>query len=444
MSTFKTATVRAVPKTCFALQLGLMVLLTSASVFATDFEQEPIKYSEAKPVNAITMLQDRLDAGESKLTFDDHFGYLPGVLKELGVPTSSQSLVFSKTSFQRQRIAPRTPRAIYFNDDVYIGYCHNGEVVEISVADPVLGAVFYSLDQEQADRPKFQRHTDNCLICHGSSHTQSVPGHMVRSVYPDAGGYPILSSGTYRIDHTSPFKQRWGGWYVTGTHGKQSHLGNLIIRGQEKVDAENADNSAGQNVVDLSKKFNTSFYLTPHSDIVALMVLEHQGSAHNMLTRANFETRAALHYEAALNRELEQPAGHRWDSTKSRIKSATEPLVKYLLFSGEAALTERVAGTSGFEEEFARHAIRDPHGRSLRDFDLTQRVFKYPCSYLIYSAAFDALPDEARNYVYQRLFDVLTAKDTSKEFSHLTPSDRKAILEILRDTKPNIPAYWKS
>lgn len=415
-----------------------------APAWCGDFETEPIKYSDSKPDNVISRMQTKLDAGSVKLSFHPEFGYLPSVLETLKVPTSTQSLVFSKTSFQRQRIAPRTPRAIYFNDDVYVGYCQNGDVVEISAVDPLLGTVFYSMDQEESEQPKFLRHTDNCLICHGSTHTLGVPGHMVRSVYPDLGGYPVLAAGTYRIDHTSPLPQRWGGWYVTGTHGQQKHLGNLIIRDGEKNMAEEVENSSGHNVTDLSKRFNTTRYLTPHSDIVALMVLEHQGQAHNLLTRASFETRAALFYEEALNRELKQPVGRQWDSTKSRIKSVTEPLVKYLLFSGEAELTEPLVGTSGFAKEFAHGSLRDKQGRSLRDFDLNRRMFKYPCSYLIYSESFDALPDAVRLPVYQRLYDVLTGKETSKDFSHLSPSDRTAILEILRETKSNLPEYWRS
>ncbi len=411
---------------------------------AGDFEMEPIKYSDSKPDNVISRLQTKLDNDEVTLSFHPEFGYLPAVLDALKVPQSTQSLVFSKTSFQRQRIAPRTPRAIYFNDDVYIGYCQNGDVVEVSAVDPVLGTVFYSMDQEESAHPKFLRHTDNCLICHGSTHTLGVPGHMVRSVYPDLGGYPVLAAGTYRIDHTSPLPQRWGGWYVTGTHGPQKHLGNLIIRDGEKNMAEEVENTSGHNVTDLSRKFNTSRYLTPHSDIVALMVLEHQGQAHNLLTRANFETRSARYYEEALNRELKQPFGRQWESTKSRIRSVSEPLVKYLLFSGEAELTAQLAGTSGFTKEFSDHGIRDSKGRSLRDFDLKHRMFKYPCSFLIYSESFDKLPDEVRLPVYQRLFDILTGKDTSKEFSHLTAADRQAVLEILRDTKQGLPDYWKS
>ena len=260
-------------------------------------------------------------------------------------------LVFSKTSLQRHRIAPRTPRAIYFSDDVYVGCCQDGDVLEISAVDPQLGTVFYTLDQTAAERPIVQRQTDNCLICHGSSQTKEIPGHVVRSVFANASGLPILSAGTYRIDHTSPLEKRWGGWYVTGTHGEQKHLGNLIVRG--RAEPETIDNTAGHNLTSVADRFDTSRYLSPHSDIVALMVLEHQADAHNYLTRANFLTRQAMHYQQSLNRELGEPADHVWDSTKSRIKSANEPLVEYLLFSGEAELTGRIRGTSAFAEEFA-------------------------------------------------------------------------------------------
>ncbi len=421
----------------------IALLLTASTVLPADFEHDPIRYSQSTPKNAITRLQEQLDQGQVRLTYDAKYGYLPAVLATLKVPVSSQGLVFSKTSLQRQRIAPKTPRAIYFNDDIYIGYCQHGDLLEVSTADPQLGAVFYTLSQDESVQPVFKRQTDNCLICHESSHTHGFPGHIVRSVFSDAGGFPILSAGTYRIDQTSPIRQRWGGWYVTGKHGSQTHLGNLVIRDANKTDPATADNLAGQNVTDLSPLLKTSAYLTPHSDIVALMVLEHQTQAQNYLTRANFETRLALHYEAALNRELKQPAGHRWDSTRSRIKSVGEPLVKYLLFSGEAELTAPIKGSPDFERDFAANTIKDRLGRSLRDFNLERRMFQFPCSYLIYSASFDALPDEIRNYVYQRLWDVLSGKETSKDFAHLSALDRQAIVEILRETKRGLPDYWK-
>ncbi len=428
--------------------IAITVMITSLSMLvqppvlpADDFDREPINYATSQPQDCISKLQKRLDQGTATLQHEESRGYLQSVLQELQVPVSSQMLVFSKTSLQRHRIAPETPRALYFNDEVYVGICQDGEVLEISAVDPRLGMVFYTLDQAAAEKPKFTRQTDSCLLCHGSSQAHGIPGNLVRSVYPDAGGFPILSSGSFRIDQTSPLEKRWGGWYVTGEHGSHKHLGNLIIHG--KKEPEEIDNSQGHNVTDLSSRLNLANYLTPHSDIVALMVLEHQAMAHNLLIQANFSTRQALHYEETLNRELKEPAGHRWASTLSRIRSVGDPLVKYLLFSEEAKLQAPIQGTSGFSEQFSRQGPRDSQGRSLRDFDLRTRMFKYPCSYLIYSPSFDALPCEVRDYVLQRIWNVLDGQDASPDFAHLTAADRAAIREILLATKPGLPACWK-
>src|SRR5690606_18936963 len=150
---------------------------------------------------------------------------------------------------------------------------------------------------------------------------------------------------------------------------------------------------------------------------------------------ASFQAREALHAEAQLNRELGEPPTHRWDSTTVRLRSACDALVKYLLFSDEAKLEEPLAGTSNFAEEFASHGPRDPQGRSLRDLDLHRRLFRYPCSYLIYSPSFAALPTEMKDLTYQRLWNVLTGADTSPAFAHLSEDDRLAIRQILVATK---------
>ena len=263
---------------------AMLTLLVAQSVLAADLERPPLEYSKSTPENAVSRLQQQLESGKTSLTYDADFGYLPALLNALQIPKSSQMFVFSKTSLQRQRITPKTPRALYFNDEVYVGYCHQGDVLEISTTDPKLGTVFYTLDQQRDEKPRFHRQDDTCLICHASSQNQGFPGLLVRSLYADAEGFPLLASGSYRTDQTSPFAQRWGGWYVTGTHGKQVHMGNLIVHGRSVP--EDVDNRAGQNVTDLSKLFTTSMYLTPHSDIVALMVLEHQAEMHNCLTRA--------------------------------------------------------------------------------------------------------------------------------------------------------------
>jgi hypothetical protein len=420
-----------------ASPLVLLLVASPAIAQLDNLDREPINYKTAQADNVITALQKRLDEGKTKLKFVDDHGYLPAVLKELNVPLSSQVLVFSKTSFQRERITPKTPRALYFNDDVYVGFCLRGDVIEVSAVDPKIGTAFYTLDQEPDERPQFLRQRDNCLVCHASTATGGAPGHLVRSVFPDRLGMPILSSGSFRTDHSSPLKERWGGWYVTGTHGGQEHMGNWVV--QNKRDPEAEGNAKGLNVTDLAPRFTVANYLTPHSDIVALMVLEHQIECHNRIARALIQTKQALHYQETLNRELGESPDKKWDSSTRRIESAGEQLVKYLLFSGEAKLEAPVAGTSDFAKEFAARGPFDSKGRSLRQFDLKTRLFKYPCSYLIHSRGFAELPGEVKQHVYKRLNEVLTGKDTSEAFAHLTAADRTAVLEILRETVSEFP-----
>jgi hypothetical protein len=416
--------------------VGLCVLLLGqAPAGAADIEQEPIAYGKAPADNAVSRLQQRIDAGQVRLAFADSFGYLPALLRELRLPVSSQMLVFSKTSFQRDRISPRTPRAVYFGDDAYVGFCRDGEVLEVSAVDPQLGAVFYTLEQKEADRPRFVRQTDACVICHASSFNQGFPGHLVRSLYVDGGGLPMLALGSYRTDHASPLEKRWGGWYVTGTSGRQNHMGNLILADEPPANGV-IDISAGRNVTDLRKRFNTSGYLSHHSDIVALMVLEHQAEMHNRIARASLQTRLALYDEAEMNKALGRPTDYRSESTTRRIASVGEPLVQYLFFSGETKLTDAVQGTSDFAKEFAAKGPRDRRGRSLRDLDLKRRLFRHPCSYLVYSPAFDAMPAPVMEYVVRRMKEVLSGKDISAEFAHLSADDRRAVLEVLRETKP--------
>ncbi len=425
----------------FSCLIGIVVLLDALSAPAADeFDQPPISYRDSTPENCISRLQAGLDARQKTLAFDEEHGYLKSVLASLSVPVESQMLVFSKTSLQRHRISPRTPRALYFNDDVYIGYCQSGDVLEVSAVDPQLGTVFYTLDQEPSEEPRFERRMDKCLICHSSSRTGRVPGHVVRSLFVDAGGQPLFSAGSRTVDHTTPMKDRWGGWYVTGTHGSQAHLGNLITRTRQV--SEPVDNSQGQNIKDLSKRFRVERYLTPHSDIVALMVMEHQTLVHNRLTKAGYETRKALHYERTMNVALGNEPGNRLESTARRIHSAGDDLVEALLLVDEAPLSAAIHGTSGYAEQFAKSGNHDAQGRSLRDLDLKTRLFRHPCSYLIYSEAFDALPVEMRKYVWQRLWDVLTVEKPEEKFSHLTGTDRAAIVEVIRDTKSGLPDYW--
>ncbi|QDT05613.1 hypothetical protein K227x_40140 [Rubripirellula lacrimiformis] len=396
----------------------------------TDFEQPPIDYTGAATTDAVWQLDQRLSAGEAELDYEDNFGYLRSALSALEVPIASQTLVFSKTSLQLHRISPRRPRALYFNDDVYVGYCQNGDVLEFAVTDPKQGAIFYTLAQDADQQPKFVRDRGQCLACHANTRTQNVPGYLVRSVFPDASGRPKLSSGTFVTDQTSPFHERWGGWYVTGKHGSMRHMGNTIATDDETT----FDRDPGANVIDLNDRFSTDNYLTPHSDLVALMVLEHQTQMHNAIAAANYETRRALHQSYQMNELLDRPKGHISDSANRRIDSSVDRVLEHLLMCDEFPLTDPVSGTSDFAKEFEDRGPRDSQGRSLRQLDLTTRLFRYPCSYLIYSDAFAALPPECRSRVMAKLDQILSGQDAPDQYTHLSPQMRKEIREILADT----------
>lgn len=418
----------------------LLVGLPTATFAIDEFDKPPINYRASTADNCVSRLQQQLDTGEQSLSYSGEQGYLKSLLTALNVPVESQALVFSKTSLQQRRISPRTPRAIYFNNDVYVGYCQSGDVLELSAVDAELGTVFYSLDQEESGKPQLTRRNDNCMVCHSSSRTGGIPGHVVRSLFTDSSGQPIFSAGSRSVDHTTPIKDRWGGWYVTGSHGKETHFGNLIVKTKRVV--EPVDNTQGLNVMDLSDRFDVDRYLSPHSDIVALMVLEHQTLVHNRLTKASFAARQALAYEITMNKILDYGENNRLESTTRRINNAAEDLIETLLLVNEAPITAPITGTSGFAAAFPKEAPRDGQGRSLRDLDMKTRMFKYPCSYLVYSEAFDKLPQLTRDHVWKRLWNILSGADKSETFAHLSESDRRAIVEILIETKPGLPDYW--
>ncbi len=412
----------------------LLCLVALAAARAEDFqgathkleyEGEPLKYSDQTPTDPVAQLQHRLATGETKLTFDDKFGYLPALLDELKVPRASQMLVFSKTSLQRRFISPENPRALFFNDDVYVGFIPGAPALEVSAADPKLGGVFYRFENEQTPRPRFVRDQD-CMQCHGANRTLGVPGHFVRSIGTDKTGELEPQTEVGDIDQCTPLADRWAGFFVTGTHGAQTHRGNLI--GPEAfADAAREPNHLG-NLTDLSRFVDVKKYPRPTSDIVALMVLEHQAKMHNYITRLNYETQI-----------MTATYGH-----TRYLKSQVNAFLRYLLFTEETPLTAPVAGDAEYTKGFAALGPFDTKGRSLREFDLKTRLFKYSCSFLIYSPAFDALPAAMREELLQRLHAILTGQDRDPQFVKLCDEDRRAILEILRETKPNLPAYWRS
>jgi hypothetical protein len=389
----------------------------------------PIRNTDYKD-DAAAELQRRLDSGAASLTYEPGRGYVRSLLKNLGIPESSQSLVFSKSSFQLDHISPQNPRALYFNDDIYVGYIPTAPVLEIAAIDPVRGPVFYSMSREQTAHPKIEAQTQsrNCIVCHDSSNNDnSIPRLLMLSVLPNPAGNSLRALSLLTNDQ-SPMKERWGGWYVTGTHGTQRHLGNLLVR----VDASAIESikaaiprlnlEPGANVTDLTTRFETKPYPNPYSDIVALMILGHQTHVHNLITLAAYEVTEAMKLHP--------------EDVDKLVKEDGELLVRGMLFSGAATFTDPIAGPSGFAAEFSSHGVRDSHGRSLKDLDLKRRLLKYPMSYLIYSKSFDAMPAAVKDYAYRRFREILTGEDKSADFAHLSETDRADIFGILKETKP--------
>lgn len=416
------------------LFLALAAFALTAQAHAEDFQGSthpleydaaPIRYSSTEPDDPVARLAKRIQAGEVKLPWDDTFGYLPGLLDALGVPRSSQTVVFSKTSLQRSYITPKNPRSVYFSDDIYIGTVPGAPLMEISAVDPKLGAIFYTLDQEKLRKPKFTRSAD-CLQCHGGLRSLGVPGHILRSVPTDLAGELETRGEVSDIDHCTPLADRWAGWFVTGRHGAQTHRGNLI--GSDDFARHLREPGFRGNLTDLRAFFDPAKTLVSGSDIVAHMVLGHQAHMHNYITRLNFDAR-----------QMTAMYGH-----IRYLKPQTDAFLRYLLFTEEAPLTAPIEGSPDFLRDFAAAGPRDRLGRSLRDLDLRTRLFKYPCSFLILNPAFDALPAPMRGSILTRLHAILTGADPDPQFAKIAAADRRAILEILRETKPNLPAVWRA
>ena len=339
------------------------------------------------------------------------------------MPVESQLVVYSKTSLQSPRITPDNPRAIYFNDTVAVAWPRGG-FIEMAAADARQGVSFYMLAQQSGRPPAIVR-PSACLSCHHSYATGGVPGPLIRSVVTGPDGRTLQWLGNYTTSHASPFAERWGGWYVTGRAEAMPHLGNnFVTAGQNE-----ASPVAARLPEVLGARFPADVYPSRYSDVVALLVFNHQMPMVSLLTRVGWDVRLA--------------AADGGDPTQVAAGDAVE-FVDYLLFVDEAPFPGRIRGTSGFAERFQSLGPRDRRGRSLRDLDLDRRLMRYPCSYMIYAPAFDALPAEARDAIYHRMWQVLSGDEQSPKYQRLSLSDRRAIVDILRDTKPALPAYFAS
>ena len=405
------------------LLIGLGLGLGSAFGQQLRFEYAPMFYHSRPVTNGIAALS------KDQLVFEPEQGYLKSVLNALDISPSSQVLVFSSTSFQKNLITPKTPRALYFNDSNYVGWIPGADLLEIISIDPFLGPVFYDIKQDPSLALEINRNSTDCLDCHSSAKTQSVPGLFIRSSYPKGAGRTAGRTTSHRTE----LAERWGGWYVTGETGEASHRGN-----QPLAPAEPADPSL--NVSDLSSFFDTKPFLTPHSDVTALMVLEHQCAIFNLINRANYRVQLVMNDHQV---DPNDPDAELPERVLMELKRHAPALVFNLLFSGEAELNGAISGDSGFAEHFAALGPRDELGRSLRDFDGEHRLFKYPCSYMIYSDSFKTLPPAFKNEVFRMLHEVLSDREPNENYPHLSSADKKAVYEILKATVPELSGVWQ-
>jgi hypothetical protein len=391
-----------------------------------------IQYSTRPATDRVSRLNHVLTSGTASLVRDARTGYLKPVLDALRLPVESQLLVFSKTGIQRDYTSPHNPRAIFFDEGVVVAYVPGAPALEIAAHDREQGVVFYTLDQTAASSPTFTRRT-TCLACHVSAATLDVPGLIVRSnvVGDDGNLLPEMASQT--IDHTTPHTQRWGGWFVTNRavdppYQALGHMGNItftvhptsgpaILSNKVMVEWLNSDPEARA-------------YLSSASDIGGLLAFDHQSHAINLLTRLDWESRIAA-------------SAGQLDLSQGELGDRVNELADYLLFVGEFPPIVPVTPRPGFAEHLAARAPKDRLGRSLGELDLTARLLRYPCSYMVYSEAFDGLPPSVRAAIYRRMFAILSGQDPSRRYAHLSADDRRAVVEILRDTKPDVPSEFR-
>jgi len=389
--------------------------------FVASRDVPAIAYSTAPVTDRVAELNERLRDGRVQLRFDGRNGYLRSVLDALNVPVESQVTPFAKNSLQAELIDRKNPRALFFSDDVAVGWVRGADLLEVAAHDPKQGGIFYTLEQKQAAAPEFKRN-DTCLACHLSWDTLGVPGFFLMSTLTVPDDPHTYASG-FSSDHRRSFDTRWGGWYVTGNVGSLIHMGNVPVS-----TTSTPARAGARALTSLDENIDTAGFPAHTSDIAALMVLDHQAHMMNLITRTGWEARLAQSGDA---------------KQAARVDEAAVDLVDYLLFVYEAPLTSRVRGTSGFAEKFAAPGPADAQGRSLRQLDLDRRLLKYPCSYMIYSNAFDGMPAAAKSAVYRRLWRVLSGQERAEPYSRLALADRRAIIEILRATKKDLPGYFQ-
>ena len=387
-----------------------------------------IGYADTVVHDRVARLNDALAEGHATLAQEGPTGVLRSLLTALDVPEASQLLVFSKTALQGAYTGPTSPRALYYNDSVVVGYIATSPVIEVAALDPRQGVQFYTIEPPPAGQPWRLARTPACLNCHLAQSTLDIPGFIVRSHQVDREGRPLLSLGVTQVDMRTPHPQRWGGWFVTGAstappYGPLGHMGNLVHMRRPDEGPEILADMPFR--AWLGQAPEARRYLSEQSDISALLTFDHQMPGLNLITRLQWDARVAAYEGRALE-------------TDPAIVARREALADYLLGVGEAPFDFSVTPRADFAQALLRQFPRDGEGRSLAELDLTRRLLKYGVSYLVYTDAFAALPSEVRLPVMAHIMAVLDSRVTARKYAHLLPGDRLAARIILRATHPDV------
>jgi hypothetical protein len=388
-----------------------------------DLDAPPHNYRQRTPTDPFTRLKASFESGQIPLDRSSEKAFVLSLLRALEIPASSQMLVFSTTSLQLSLISPSNPRALYFNEDVYLGYVPGGRV-EIVSLDPELGGIFYIFDVPKDAGPLRIERSERCMNCHAAADTGYVPGLVIKSVVPGPTGGSLTAHRQEQTGHGVPFELRFGGWHVTGRHDITTHWGNLTGRLAEGT-LTKIPNPPGE-------RFRFDKYPVATSDILPQLLHEHQAGFVNRVVEAAFRARTALH---GSNGQL-TPA------QAAELDEQAKIVTRYLLFADEAPLPGRVEGDATFKTDFVSNRRATADGVSLKDFDLQTRLFKHRCSYMIYSPVFSGLPREMKQRVYRRVKEALSAEVPDREFAYLPASEKKAIREILKVTLTDLPEGW--
>ena len=420
------------------VSLLLCSTLTGFSQFYNDYELEPHGYFSKDAKDPVTLLMKRVQRGEVLIKEPNGKPLVERLLRELGLNKDTQVLVFSRTSLQRREVSYSNPRALYFNESVYLGWMPNGRI-EIASFDPELGPIFYfQRELDDASSPLLTR-TRSCLGCHAGDATNFLPGSLGRSVYPDKSGRSLRSIDDYRRSgHHIPLHDRYGGWFVSGNHGAMRHMGNAIASregGKITIDREQF-----ANLEKLDRFFSTEAYPAPGSDIAALLVFDHQVTMHHRLVEAAYRARQSL-FDSKLDPKETDVSKLSEGRSTDEFLEGRDKVVDYLLFRDETPIP-KVSCDPAFRRAFTANRIADSRKRSLKDLRLDGRIFENRCSYMIYSPTFDQFPPMLKGAIYARIHEILTSPKPVEGFDYLGKDEKRRILEILDETKEDLPPGW--